>query len=106
MSDNLCVACGVTIPEGLQVCPNCIAGYKYDEKRNKAEDKVVMKWERLSNGDYQAKGKNGDFLLWKYGKQWKGRYRSASGQYTFFLFDKDLKKLKARCENNHYWEGV
>lgn len=98
MSDNLCVVCGTTIPEGLQVCPSCI-------NREKIGVQGVMKLERLANGDYQAKGKNGDFLLWKYGKQWKGRYRSASGQYTFFLFDKDLKKLKARCESNHYWEG-
>ena len=25
-NDNVCVACGVIIPEGLQTCPNCLNG--------------------------------------------------------------------------------
>ena len=53
MSDNICVSCGATIPEGLQVCPTCI-------NREKIVVQGVMKWEKLANGDWQAKGKNGD----------------------------------------------
>lgn len=27
MSENTCVCCGVVIPEGTQICPNCGGGY-------------------------------------------------------------------------------
>ncbi len=63
-----------------------------------------MKWELLQNGDWQAKGKGGDFLLWKVGNRWTGRYSSNKGGKFFKLPYGSLKDLKAKCEDNYYWE--
>lgn len=64
-----------------------------------------MKWEQVAFCDWEAKGKNGDFRVWKDGRVWKGRYRSESKQYTFFLPpQKSVRAMKALCEDNFYWE--
>ena len=91
---NNCVVCGATIPEGLQVCPNC-------EKK----EIIRMKWEQVAFCDWEAKGSEGDFRVWKDGKVWKGRYRSADKNKLFFLpIQKSEKAIKKLCEENHYWE--
>lgn len=57
------------------VCPKC-------GKVNHS----VPKWEKLDNGDWMAKCKNGDFLIWKYGtsrgvwNSYKWRYRRYGGE--------------------------
>ena len=64
-----------------------------------------MKWEKLKNGDWIAQGEKGDFLLWKEGRVWKGRYRHIYCENAKFrLGALTLKELKKRCENNAYWE--
>lgn len=64
-----------------------------------------MKWERLKNGDYQAVGMEGDFLVWREGKMWRGRYWSNDRVIHFLLPKKPtLTEAKAQCESNHYWE--
>lgn len=64
-----------------------------------------MKWECVANLRWQAKGKHGDFLIWKEGKRWKGRYLSADKTNNFFLpWKKSLKEMKTICEDNYYWE--
>lgn len=89
-----CISCGAIIPEGRQVCPNC-----------ETAKKVVMKWVQVAFCDWEAKGANGDFRVWKDGRVWKGRYRSENKQYTFFLpVRKSVKEMKALCEDNYYWE--
>ena len=66
-----------------------------------------MKWIRLDNGDWQAQGKEGDFRVWKDGKVWKGRYRSKDEKKLFFLpIQNNVKKMKAVCEANFYWEDT
>lgn len=64
-----------------------------------------MKWVRLENGDWQAKGKEGDFLAYKWGGVWKARYRSQDQKKLFFMPIRHfLSSLKTMCEENDYWE--
>ncbi len=62
-----------------------------------------MEWVKLSNGNWQAKGKYGEFLLWKRGRHWTGKY-SGKNVRDFKLPTLPLRKLKAICEENWYWE--
>ena len=64
-----------------------------------------MEWKILDNGDWQAKGTVGNFLLWKKGKRWTGRYAANKGSHFFKLPFGSLKDLKDICENNYYWEA-
>lgn len=65
-----------------------------------------MKWIRLDNGDWQAQGKEGDFLVFKWGNVWKARYRSKDHKKLFFLpVRRLLAPLKKICEENEYWEA-
>ncbi|MBQ5930451.1 MAG: hypothetical protein IIX02_06640 [Clostridia bacterium] len=47
-------------------CPHCGEIFK---------EGAAIKWERTAKGDYIAKAKNGDFLVFKWGNVWKWRYR-------------------------------
>ena len=88
------VSCGAVIPEGRQACPNCEAVVK---KR--------MKWVQVATYDWEAKGSAGDFRVWKDGRVWRGRYRSANKQYSFFLpVQQSVRAMKSLCEDNYYWE--
>lgn len=64
-----------------------------------------MKWEKDKDGDWVAKGKHGDFLLWKKGAWWHGRY-SAYNNTKWFKFQprRNINVLKSLCEKNYYWE--
>ena len=65
-----------------------------------------MKWVKLSNGDWEAKGEKGDFLLWKDGKWWKGRYRHIYCENAkFYVYAPTLNEIKKKCEENYYWEA-
>ena len=37
--ENRCVVCGAIIPEGQQVCPNCEAGQKPEQKKDDSDQK-------------------------------------------------------------------
>ena len=91
---NHCISCYAVIPEGRLHCPNCESG-----------EKVSMEWNQVAFCDWEAKGRFGDFRIWKDGRVWKGRYRSADEQKLFFLpVQKSEKAMKKICEENHYWE--
>ena len=49
MSENLCVCCGASIPEGIQVCPRCQKG------RDEYGARAIMKdgTDRFEHGSYQ-----------------------------------------------------
>lgn len=66
-----------------------------------------MKWHHKENGDWEAVGADGDFLIWKDGLVWKARYRSADKKKHFFLPpQKNLADAKKVCQDNYYWENV
>ena len=67
-----------------------------------------MKWKKEANGDWIAQGEKGHFLLWKLKgrKGWFGLYMVEFGNVVKFrLYDKSLKELKKKCEENYYWES-
>lgn len=65
-----------------------------------------MKWVLKPDGDWIAQGEKGHFLLWKERIGWKGLYMVEFGKVVKFrLWDKSLKNLKKRCEENYYWEA-
>ena len=53
-----------------------------------------MIWKRNSIGDWQAIGEYGDFLVWRDGGAWKGRYRSTDHKTHFFLPRGKLAEVK------------
>lgn len=64
-----------------------------------------MEWKKLPNGDRQAVGKHGDFLIWKSGGVFKARYRSTDKKVLYFLpVKRSLKEAKAQAEDNGNWE--
>ena len=64
-----------------------------------------MKWNRKANGDWEAIGEDGDFLIWKEGSVWKGRYRSTDHKKHFLLRPRSkIAEIKKACEDNYYWE--
>ncbi|AWW06090.1 MAG: hypothetical protein [Caudoviricetes sp.] len=63
-----------------------------------------MDWENLADGEWQAKGEHGDFLLWKEGRWWTGRYAANKSSKFFRLPFGSLRKIKSMCENNYNWE--
>ena len=64
-----------------------------------------MTWKRLNNGDWQAMGDKGDFLVWKIRRGfYKARYRSKDKKLRFELPGGDIERVKKCCEENFYWE--
>lgn len=64
-----------------------------------------MEWEQVAFLHWWARGKEGEFTVWKDGRKWKGRYRTKSGSYTcFFEIQKTLKAIMQICEGSKYWE--
>ncbi|MBQ7913759.1 MAG: hypothetical protein IJ308_08505 [Clostridia bacterium] len=80
-------------------CPKC---------KKPVEDNAHLhkpKWEKQPNGDWRAKAKDGDFLVWKYGNAYKWRYRVYGGEYANYIgFALSLKEAKKACENHEKWE--
>jgi hypothetical protein len=65
---------------------------------------MIMEWKQLENGEWEAKGKNGKFYLYKSGRQWTGNYSGANGKFFRLPFG-SLKLIKKKCEDNYYWEA-
>ena len=89
------------LTKAIAKCPFC--GERFKEKPEKA----IIPWERLPNGDYIAKAKNGDFLVWKEkGKNgYKCRYRNygtKSPDGIVWASTKD--KAMAMCTVHEEWK--
>ena len=82
----------------VEECHNCKARFKDSAK------KVVIPWERTKDGDYIAKAKNGDFLIWKYGYGYRWRYRKYGTEAPERInFAKTKDEAKMACERNVEW---
>lgn len=78
-------------------CPHCKKG---------CEDLAVtvIKWQKSLNGDYIAQAPEGDFLIWRYGRIWKARWRVYGSDKPVMLgFSSTLEGMKHRCERSQYW---
>lgn len=42
--EDRCICCGEIIPEGVQVCPNCLVASKYQSKYETGGRKMRKKW--------------------------------------------------------------
>lgn len=83
----------------VENCPNCKARFKDGAK------KVVIPWERTKEGDYIAKAKNGEFLVWKYGYGYKWRYRKYGADAPERInFAKTKDEAKRACEKHVEWK--
>ena len=80
-------------------CPFCGAVFKEETL------KANIKWERTKDGDYIAKAKNGDFLVWKYGYGYKCRYRAYGAVYADGIIWKRTKEEAMRvCQQHPEWK--
>jgi hypothetical protein len=110
----VCNVCGFVVSE--------IEWESYPDYRNKksklvkkytfcqkcgAVNEGVPKWIRVENGDWQAKCKDGDFLIWKYGSSYKWRYRTYGKLYADQIgFSKTIDQAKKACERHEGWKGA
>lgn len=81
----------------------------FDEQQsaplNRAKLIQIMYWVKEPDGDWIAKGRKGDFRLFKKGGRWKGRYCSYDERVFFYMCScSSLSELKKHCEKNRYWE--
>lgn len=81
----------------IDSCEHC--GAIFREKAKKA----VIPWGRTLSGDYIAKAKNGDFLVWKDGGRYKWRYRVYGGQTPEIHFARTKQDAMAACERHGEW---
>lgn len=78
-------------------CPNCKAVF---QERESVAD---IPWGKTIAGDYIAKAKNGDFLVWKDGGRYKWRYRAYGGQTPEIHFARTKQDAMAACERHGEW---
>lgn len=74
-------------------CPHCQTMLR--------EHKSTIKWERTPKGDYIAKCKNGDFLVFKWGNVWKWRYRPYGQTHPDVVRTAKTKDLAKRACERH-----
>ncbi len=76
-------------------CPRC--GVQTEKQKK-------ITWQRELNGDYAAQAPDGDFLIWRYGRIWKGRWRKYGAEKPVMLgFASTLELMKQRCERSEFW---
>lgn len=77
-------------------CPKCKTAFKVSRE--------TPTWETAGNGDLIAKGKNGDFCIWRYGNAFKWRYRTYGKQYADQIgFAVTKEYAKSMCERHKEW---
>ena len=70
------------------------------------EEAQKPKWVKKDNGDWKAECKNGDFLIWKFGRTYQWRWRKYGNQYADEIGRAfTAKEAKSICENYHEWIG-
>lgn len=84
-------------------CPHC-------GKTNEADTLTKVEWQKhkdiygRTTQDWEALTESGDFLVWKHGKIWRGRWREYGSDNPIMLgFSSSLEGIKRRCERSQYW---
>ena len=79
--------------------------YSFCQKCGAVNKAGAPVWQKATNGDWLAKCKNGDFIVWKYGNAYKWRYRRYGGEYADQIgFSKTLDQAKRACASNEEWK--
>lgn len=76
-------------------CPHCAAVFI------ERKCQPTIKWEKTAKGDYIAKCKNGDFLVFKWGNVWKWRYRPYGQTQPDVVRTAKTKDLAKRACEHH-----
>ena len=85
--------------KSIAKCPYCGAVFKEETL------KANIKWERTKDGDYIAKAKNGDFLVWKYGYGYKCRYRAYGAESPDGVIWKRTREEAMKvCKQHPEWK--
>ncbi len=119
MKRNLktCPHCGkkamdrtLTGPSENEIATSPTASRNDKHGKSQTERNDTPKWEKhidiygRTTADWEVKLKYGDFLVWKEGKIWRGRYREYDSYSPIMLgFSSTLEGMKRRCENSVYW---
>ena len=82
-------------------CPSC--GILFDHVKTE-EKKPTPKWKKIGKNEYEAKVKDGDFLVWKWGVVWKSRYRAKGAKEPAWVETSFcVECAKGICEKNKKW---
>lgn len=93
-----------TYPDYKSKKAKLIKKYSFCQKCGAVNKTCAPTWRKESNGDWSAKCKNGDFIIWRYGSAYKWRYRRYGGVYADQIgFAKTLAQAKRACENHEEW---
>ena len=86
------------LTKAIAKCPYC--GERFQPK-----NRVNIPWEKTKDGDYIAKAKNGDFLVWKFGRGYKCRYRKYGEEAPDGVIWRRTKEDAMRtCELHPEWK--
>lgn len=87
------------LKDGIYKCSNCGEIFRLSSKKDK------IPWERTKEGNYIAKAKNGDFMIWKYGYVYKWRYRKYGDKYPERIFTARTKDMAIKaCKRHKEWK--
>lgn len=78
-------------------CPNCGAAFV-------DEQKPVITWGRTIAGDWIARVKDGDFLVWKDGGRFKWRFRKYGGDTAEIHFARTKADAMIACSRHERWK--
>ena len=87
------------IEREIEHCKKCKATFKT------TASVADIAWSKTADGDYIAKAKNGDFLVWKYGYGYKWRYRKYGVNAPERInFAKTKDEAKSACKRHVEWK--
>lgn len=100
-----------SVRKTIKSCPHCDEREKKEAEERKREELPAKQktkipvWEKVTDGKYIAKCLNGDFLVWKYGKVYRWRWRKYGREYPDVIYaSKTMVDAKHECEKHKEWK--
>ena len=88
-----------SIGKEIKACKHCKAVFQESEK------KAVIPWHKTTDGDYIAKAKDGDFLVWKYGFGYRWRYRKYGAKEPERInYARTRAEAQKACQRHEAWK--
>ena len=79
-------------------CPNCKAVFQ------ERESVVDIPWGKTIAGDWMARAKDGDFLVWKDGSRYKWRYREYGKETAEIYIALTKEQAQRACTKHRGWK--